>query len=75
MDAGVGVIVNALKEQDMFKNSLILFTTDNGGAVEKFSNLPLKGAKESLYQGGIRGVAWASGGLIKKRAKTGKNDE
>ena len=59
----------------MFKNSLVLFTTDNGGAVEKFSNLPLKGAKESLHQGGIRGVAWVAGGLIKKRPKPGTNNE
>ena len=75
MDNGVGAIVDALKDQNMFKNSLILFSTDNGGDVEKFSNLPLKGVKESLHQGGIMGVAWATGGLIKKRSDTGKNDE
>ena len=73
MDAGVGVIVKSLKDQGLYKDSLVLFSTDNGGPNERYSNIPLKGHKETLYQGGIRGVAWAAGGLIKKRPKSGKN--
>jgi len=57
MDQGIGSVVAALKSAGLYNNSIIVFTTDNGG-VSAASNHPLRGAKESLYEGGVRGVAW-----------------
>ena len=68
MDNAVGNIVNSLKEAGMYDNSLILFSTDNGGSVENFSNYPLRGHKEMLYEGGVRGVAFVTGGAVKKKS-------
>ncbi|MGQ2979727.1 MAG: sulfatase family protein [Polaromonas sp.] len=53
MDEGIGQIVEALRQQDLLDNTLIVFTSDNGG--ERFSdNWPLVGGKMDLTEGGIR---------------------
>ena len=48
LDESVGRVTKALQENDMLKNSIIVFTTDNGGPAAGFdrnhaSNWPLKG--------------------------------
>jgi len=56
MDEGIGWIVEALRAQGQLDNTLIVFTSDNGG--ERFSdNWPLVGGKMDLTEGGIR-VPW-----------------
>ena len=42
LDAGVGAIYDALKATGMYDNTVLIFSTDNGGAIENISNLPLK---------------------------------
>ncbi len=56
MDEGIGWITAALREHGLLENTLIVFTSDNGG--ERFSdNWPLVGGKMDLTEGGIR-VPW-----------------
>jgi arylsulfatase A-like enzyme len=56
MDEGIGWVVDALRETGQLENTLIVFTSDNGG--ERFSdNWPLVGGKMDLTEGGIR-VPW-----------------
>lgn len=56
MDEGIGDLVTALEEKGQLKNTLIVFTSDNGG--ERYSdNWPLVGGKMDLTEGGIR-VPW-----------------
>ena len=56
MDEGIGWIVEALRRTGQLDNTLIVFTSDNGG--ERFSdNWPLVGGKMDLTEGGIR-VPW-----------------
>jgi arylsulfatase len=38
LDQGVGRIVDTLKEQGKFENTLILFLADNGGCAEEFGS-------------------------------------
>ena len=53
MDEGIGWLLDALEEQGMSENTLIVFTSDNGG--ERFSNnWPFVGQKMDLLEGGIR---------------------
>ena len=47
LDHGVGEIVQALKRTNLYENSFILFSSDNGGSGRKF-NTPLKGKKEQV---------------------------
>ncbi|MDE0937933.1 MAG: arylsulfatase [Mariniblastus sp.] len=61
MDRNIGKIVGKLKERGVYKNTLIIFTSDNGptnagGGGAKFFNSAgmLRGLKGSLYEGGIR---------------------
>ena len=56
MDEGIGRLMAALREEGLDENTLIVFTSDNGG--ERFSdNWPLVGGKMDLTEGGIR-VPW-----------------
>ena len=50
LDESVGKVVEALRKAHMLKDSLIVFTTDNGGPAAGFnlnhaSNWPLKGVR------------------------------
>jgi arylsulfatase A len=54
IDDGVGKIVATLTELGLKDNTLILFTSDNGGELNVTSNSPLRGGKSELFEGGIR---------------------
>jgi arylsulfatase A len=61
LDSCVGVVVQKLKALGLDKNTLIMFTSDNGphnegGADPAYftSSGPLRGKKRDLYEGGIR---------------------
>ena len=77
MDDGVGRIIEALKRTGQLDNTLIVFTSDNGSfpswkpsgkypgtypqVARLGSNLPYRGYKAQLYEGGIRSptiVSW-----------------
>lgn len=56
MDEGIGRVLETLRREKLDDNTLIVFTSDNGG--ERFSdNWPLVGGKMDLTEGGIR-VPW-----------------
>jgi arylsulfatase A-like enzyme len=58
MDEGIGRLVRRLGEHGLLHDTLIVFTSDNGG--ERFSdNWPLVGGKMDLTEGGIR-VPWVA---------------
>jgi len=53
MDEGIGRILDALHETGTDRDTLVVFTSDNGG--ERFSdNWPFVGVKMDLMEGGIR---------------------
>jgi arylsulfatase A-like enzyme len=53
MDEGIGQVVDALASAGLADDTLVVFTSDNGG--ERFSdNWPLIGGKMDLTEGGIR---------------------
>ncbi len=58
MDDAVGIVLNKLKELGLDKNTLIVFTSDNGGVSSgdnyATSNLPLRGGKGRQWEGGVR---------------------
>lgn len=56
LDDGVGEILGALRERDLERDTLVIFLSDNGGPTRELtsSNLPLRGGKGSVYEGGLR---------------------
>ncbi|BDS08902.1 sulfatase [Oceaniferula spumae] len=58
MDLAVGKVLKALEDNGVADNTLVIFTSDNGGLSTSegspTSNLPLRAGKGWLYEGGIR---------------------
>jgi arylsulfatase A-like enzyme len=60
LDDGVGKIIDALKKSGLLENTIIVFTSDNGGlGLDELgpvptSDLPLRKWKGHIYEGGIR---------------------
>jgi len=59
VDEGIGQIVTALEKAGLRENTLIVFSADNGGPPPG-SNAPLRGFKGSVWEGGVRGCAFAN---------------
>lgn len=55
LDDGVGKVMDALEANGLDENTLVIFLTDHGGdPVYGGSNLPYRGDKATLFEGGIR---------------------
>ncbi len=54
MDENVGRLLDKIDELGIKQNTIVVYTSDNGGKGNVTSNFPLKGAKHNLYEGGIR---------------------
>ena len=61
LDFNIGRVMKALKKTGLDDNTLVIFTSDNGGALRYAqSNSPLRGSKQQMYEGGIRVPFFAS---------------
>ncbi|SHO60978.1 sulfatase family protein [Algoriphagus zhangzhouensis] len=55
MDDGIGQVIKTLKETGQYENTLIIFTSDNGGHLPDMANNgDLRDGKQSMYEGGLR---------------------
>lgn len=55
LDDNIGRVLDALKENGLEKNTLVVFISDNGGSpITGANNAPLTAGKYSLWEGGIR---------------------
>ncbi|MBA7644668.1 MAG: sulfatase-like hydrolase/transferase [Calditrichaeota bacterium] len=55
LDDGIGRVLQALRESGTADNTLVIFTSDNGGQLNvRASNGSLRGGKGGMYEGGIR---------------------
>jgi arylsulfatase A-like enzyme len=61
LDEGIGKIIAALTEKGMMNNTLIIYSTDNGGPSwdDVATNGSLRGGKSDIYEGGFRIGAFA----------------
>lgn len=56
LDDSVGAVIDSLRAAGLEENTLVFFLSDNGGPTAELtsSNLPLRGGKGSVYEGGVR---------------------
>lgn len=54
VDDAAGRIMQALDERGLTGNTVVIFTSDNGGLLQSTSNLGLRAGKGSAYEGGVR---------------------
>ncbi len=80
MDEAVGVVLDALAEEGIEDETIVIFTSDNGGVASgdsfSTSNLPLRGGKGYQWEGGIREpyfikVPWLNGSTESNYPVTG----
>ena len=64
LDDGIGKVIAALKATGQYDNTLIVFTSDNGGHLPSLANNgPTRDGKQSMYEGGLRvptALVWPS---------------
>ena len=70
-DEGLANVTLALQNAGLWDDTLIVFTTDNGGptitgCVQGSSNYPKRGGKHSLWEGGTTGDGFVSGPALQK---------
>ena len=73
LDNNVAAILDQLDQLGLRDNTIVVFTSDNG-ATKEGSNLPLKGGKHSIDEGGVRlptAIHWPKGGLAGGRTWDG----
>ncbi len=72
LDDGIGKVLEALRETGQRDNTLIIFSSDNGGQLSVGANNgPLRAGKGDMYEGGIRiptCAAWPE--MIKTRSRS-----
>jgi len=55
LDQGIGKVIDTLKNTGLSDNTLVIFTSDNGGQLSVGANNgPLRAGKQDMYEGGIR---------------------
>ncbi|CAH0561206.1 unnamed protein product [Brassicogethes aeneus] len=74
LDDGIGALVEALDKKGMLPNSVIVFISDNGAPTVGLSrnwgsNYPLRGIKDTLFEGGVRGAAFIWSPLLVQSAR------
>jgi len=73
-DEVVGNIMDYLKQNGLYDNTLVVFTTDNGGETARgASNYPFRGTKGELWEGNTRVLTGLTGGVIDAKGLSGQS--
>ena len=73
-DNVTGHLVDLLKANNMWENTIMVVSADNGGAACMGSNYPLKGCKGTYFEGGVRALAFANGGFLPEKMRGTKTE-
>ena len=67
LDEGISNVTNLLQTKGLLEDTVIIFSTDNGGqTAEGSSNWPLRGNKATVFEGGVRGFSFVWSTKLRK---------
>lgn len=72
-----GQVMESLKDRGQWNNTVVLFTSDNGGAIyasTASNNYPLRGSKFSSFDGGTRVPQFLTGGWLDQNMPLSTNN-
>lgn len=74
LDESIGAVINKLEEKGILDNTIVIFSSDNGGTRSPIennvgSNWPLRGEKSTVWEGGVRAAAAIWSPLLKNMKK------
>ncbi|XP_061821723.2 arylsulfatase I [Nerophis lumbriciformis] len=73
LDDGVRQVVQELKSSGLYNNSILIYSSDNGGQpLSGGSNWPLRGGKGTYWEGGIRAVGFVHSPILKRKGVISK---
>jgi len=65
LDDGIGEVLDALEENGLEENTMVVFLSDNGAGVAEYcTNEPLRMGKQTMFEGGVRipyAIKWPAG--------------
>ncbi|KAM6956633.1 arylsulfatase I [Aplochiton taeniatus] len=68
LDQGLGEVVQELRTRGLYRNSVLVYSSDNGGQpLSGGSNWPLRGGKGTYWEGGVRAVGFVHSPLLKRK--------
>ncbi|XP_056148286.1 arylsulfatase I [Lampris incognitus] len=73
LDNGIGEVVQELHASGLYHNSVLIYSSDNGGqTLSGGSNWPLRGGKGTYWEGGVRAVGFVHSPLLKRKGVISK---
>lgn len=73
VDEGVGALVQELRTRGLYQNSVLVYSSDNGGQpLSGGCNWPLRGDKGIYWEGRVRAVGFIHGPFLKRKWKVSK---
>ncbi|ETO07324.1 hypothetical protein RFI_30068 [Reticulomyxa filosa] len=76
LDDSIGELMQVLRHTKLWEDTLVIFSNDNGAGhfEDGVSNFPLRGGKNTLWEGGVRSLGLINGGALNSHRRGQQSD-